>query len=79
MNPFGRDKHHCDDPWDGAPAYIIELGEMAGFIIHQLDIVLAFLAESPSKLPPADQAKLNAIFAKVAATRAKLDAALPKA
>lgn len=36
MKLFGKDRHNCDDPWDGAPAWDIEQGEMLGFIIERL-------------------------------------------
>lgn len=43
MNIFGRKHHGCDDPWDGAPAHLVEIGAMLAIIMIQNEAILAKL------------------------------------
>lgn len=45
MKLHGYDKHKCTDPWDGAPPWDIEIGEMLGFLIVRLEALMATMAE----------------------------------
>jgi hypothetical protein len=38
---YAYQHHHNHDPWDGAPAMVIELREMLGLILRKQEIIMA--------------------------------------
>lgn len=78
MTIFGRKHHGCDDPWDGAPAHLMEIGAMLAIIMIQNEAILAKVEQRSPKLSPEDQATVNELFDRATADTAKIDAALPK-
>lgn len=62
MRNFGFGRHQRDDPWERAPEWAIELGEMQFVLMLQNEAILATLERRAPKLSPKDQETLNTIF-----------------
>lgn len=45
MKLFAHHHHHCDDPWEQAPPWALELYEMLGLIIQYQENAMATLDE----------------------------------
>jgi hypothetical protein len=41
MKIFGREHHNCENPWEGAPLWAIELGAQNILIISTLEAIMA--------------------------------------
>lgn len=46
MKLFGHNRHRCDDPFDGAPPWAIELDAKLNLIIHQEYIIMSQLTDA---------------------------------
>lgn len=73
MRNFGFGKHQRDDPWERAPEWAIELGEMQFILMLQNEAILAALERRASKLSPKDQETLNTIFDVSEATTKRIE------
>lgn len=82
MKVFGRDRHRHDSPWDGAPAWALELYEIGLVQLHQNDIqikqnslIVELLKKLKPQTSPEDQRVMNQIYDKAVEINKKIDAA----
>lgn len=62
---FGRDLHQCENPWDNAPAWAVELGAISLILIEKMEAIMA--------LSPQVQALVDAVAANTSAVKAATD------
>lgn len=60
MNLFGHRHHRCDDPWEQAPPWAIELREMLSLVLRKEDMIMTIESDALDKAEAAAKANSDA-------------------
>lgn len=60
MKIFGHDHHHCDDPWNEAPPWAVELREMLSLVLQREEYIMSQLTDALDQAEAAAKANSDA-------------------